>query len=277
MSKEKIKKDNRKALKKWIPMMIVSGAIGAVTGLVSSLKMTQGFGEAAKEWIAESVRIAAPYGVILCNAAVMIIGIVYYQKAKSMYSACSSEDEADEKSEEIGSLLDKGMIMLNMGIIFSYGIFSCWICGLLQGNHVAENKYFEGILVLLTIVSFVGGVFGSVKLSQVYVDLMRVMNPRLSGSVYDSKFHDKWEESCDEWEKLMIYKAGYRAFIKGNKACAAVWSVMLILGMFFGIGSLPAVSVTVVWGVMVFVYYREAYRLEHKSGSIVAGGSHIEG
>ena len=45
----------------------------------------------------------------------------------------------------------------------------------------------------------------------------------------ETNFSRKWEESCDEAQKMIIYEAGYRAYRAGAKACTFVWPGILFL------------------------------------------------
>lgn len=259
---DKIKKENKKAGRKFVLIMVVSGLIGAVIGGLSSMDFSEGW-EEPQNLLADFLYTTAPWAVIVCNMAMIIVGTLYYRKGKKLYFACRDkvEEEAEEEYEQIDAIFSKGMIFINMSMVVSYGLFACFAVNLIKYVEVSGPKMF--IVLCMVLIAFIGGVFGSIKLSQLYVDLMRVMNPRLSGSVYDSKFHEKWEDSCDEYEKMMIYKSAYRAFMTTNKVCSFCWVVSMILGMFYEINALPAVMVTIIWGAMTLSYYKEAYRLEH--------------
>ena len=76
------------------------------------------------------------------------------------------------------------------------------------------------------------------------------------------KFNKKWEESCDELEKFVIYKAAYKAFTVGSTVCAIMWIVVTLCSMIFDYGPVPVAVVSVIWMTLSISYSREAYRLE---------------
>lgn len=109
---------------------------------------------------------------------------------------------------------------------------------------------------------FVVGNLAQLKQQQLMVDLEKEMNPSKKGSVYDAKFRDKWEESCDELEKIKIYKSAYKAYKTTAMTCMVLWVVTACLSIAFKTGPLPSIAVTVIWLVQTVSYCREAIKLE---------------
>ena len=100
------------------------------------------------------------------------------------------------------------------------------------------------------------------SIQQMLVDFTKVLYPQKNGSVYDIKFSEKWEDSCDELEKLMIYKAAYKAYKTTNGMCCFGLVAMILLSFFFHYGPLPAMLVGCIWLAHTVSYYLEARRLE---------------
>ena len=109
---------------------------------------------------------------------------------------------------------------------------------------------------------FVAGNLAQLKQQQLMVDLEKEMNPSKKGSVYDAKFRDKWEESCDELKKVIIYKSAYKAYKTTALTCIVLWVVTATLSIAFKTGPLPSIAVTVIWLVQTVSYCREAMKLE---------------
>ena len=117
---------------------------------------------------------------------------------------------------------------------------------------------------------FVVGNLAQLKQQQLMVDLEKEMNPSKKGSVYDAKFRDRWEESCDELEKIIIYKSACKAYKTTALTCVILWIVTATLSIAFKTGPLPSVAVTVIWLVQTVSYCREAMKLE-RGGNKAAG------
>ena len=87
------------------------------------------------------------------------------------------------------------------------------------------------------------------------VDLTRRMNPEKRGSVFDSDFRKKWMDSCDEAERMTIYRGAFSAYQAVTFTCLAVWLIALILGMSAGMNTLAAAGTAMlIWGVQTVVY-----------------------
>ena len=80
-------------------------------------------------------------------------------------------------------------------------------------------------------------------------------------SVYDSKFQKKWYDTCDEAERSQIGQASYQAFQAANRACIALWLVLLLLSYVLPIGLLPMAAVLLIWAVLQVSYILACIRL----------------
>lgn len=251
-----IKKENRKALKIFIPMVILGGIGGGIFGFFSQTMGIQNLADQIGELVAKILYVASPYGVIIAEVGALLAGLYTYRKAKGLEVQISDDDESEVVYEKIDALLEHSMMAVNMGLIFGFMFFGCVMCYLIR--YLEQNR----VSVYIAVVVFILSSFLMVRLNQCQVDMLKRLNPDKSGSVYDMKFHEKWEESCDEMEKLIIYRAGYKAYMAVNKACSALWCVFAILSTIFDYGPLPMVIITAIWLVLILSYYKEAVKLE---------------
>lgn len=263
---EVIKKENRKALKLFIPILIVSAIGGGIIGFFAGTRGIQNFGESCSQTMSLFLYTISPYGVIAAEVVSVLAGLYYYLASKKNLECCVYEEakaeEANEEPDEelydqVDLLLSKSMIIAGCGMIISFMFFG------INFAFIERNVEERWILFTISTLIFVLGSFGYLRLNQVQVDLTKRMNPKMKGSVYDFKFHEKWEESCDEAEKMTIYKAAYKAFRTVNSLCAGIWVVLAVGSFVFHFGPLPMVLLTVIWLTMNAVYYSESMRLEH--------------
>ena len=270
---ETIKKENRKALKVYIPILIVSAIVGGIIGFFSATNGIQNFGEACSQTMSHLLYLLSPYGVIVTEAAAVLAGIYYYLTSKKELEHCAPKDakaaageemekelneEMDEETcDRVDLLLSKSMIVVGCGLIISFLFFG------IHFAFIERNVEERWMLFTISTAIFVLGSFGYLRLNQLQIDLTKRMNPKMKGSVYDFKFHEKWEESCDEAEKMTIYKAAYKAFRTANSLCSMIWVVLAVGSFLFHFGPLPVVLLSVIWLTMNVAYYRESMRLEH--------------
>ncbi|MGN0734421.1 MAG: DUF3169 family protein [Anaerovoracaceae bacterium] len=261
---EKNKRENRAALKKFIPMLIVCAVIGGITGGVSSFIGYSDFSGSIAEAALLIVNMMSPWAVIILGVSSFIACWAIYRKARAMYQEALAAAEADGESgepdeqifEEVEDKLSQGMFILSVIMIVQMLFFGIMMADL---ENIAVHSF--AITMVATGV-FVAGNLAQLKQQQLMVDLEKEMNPSKRGSVYDAKFRDKWEESCDELEKIIIYKSAYKAYKTTALTCVILWIVMATLSIAFKTGPLPSIAVTVIWLVQTVSYCREAMKLE---------------
>lgn len=261
---EKNKRENKAALKKFIPMLIVCAVIGGITGGVSSFIGYSDFSGSIAEAALLIVNMMSPWAVIILGVSSFIACWAIYRKARAMYQEALAAAEADGESgepdeqifEEVEDKLSQGMFILSVIMIVQMLFFGIMMAEL---ENLAVHSF--AITMVATGV-FVAGNLAQLKQQQLMVDLEKEMNPSKKGSVYDAKFRDKWEESCDELEKIIIYKSAYKAYKTTALTCVILWIVTATLSIAFKTGPLPSIAVTVIWLVQTVSYCREAMKLE---------------
>ena len=267
-----IKKENKKVLKVFIPVIIVAGLIGGVFGFFSQTELLQNFSGDIGTVIGDMLFRIIPYLVILTEVVTFAGGLVYYKKAQKDFAAyeavtegmasAETEDEEllDQAFEKADWSISMSLVVTNIGTIGGFLFFGIFMCNL---TRMLDADIF--ILPILAILAFIAGMFITLKLQQLATDLVKRMNPKMRGSVYDVNFNKKWEASCDEAEMMAIYKASYKAFRTANLTCVVLWVMVCLGDMFFHYGSMPVVAVSVIWLIMLSSYYMESFRQEHRS------------
>ena len=259
---ESIKKENRKALKIYIPTLLICAVLGGVVGFFTATGNVQRLGTELGSWLGEFFYQISPYCLIAAEVISIAASLYFYLSARKAAEGCSGEEKEDEHEEETlyeqaDIKISRSMIAANMGLILNFLFFG------ISFSQIDRNCDERLVLFMISIAVFILSAFAEVRLNQLQVDLTKRLNPKMKGSVYDMKFHKKWEESCDEAEKLTIYKAAYKAFQMLNKMCSTLWLLLLLGSMVFHYGALPVVVVTLIWLTVTLTYYREGMRLEH--------------
>ena len=267
---ENNKKENKAALKKFIPMLIVCALIGGLVGGISSFIGYSDFSGSIAEAALLKVNMASPWAVIILGVLSFIVCWVIYRKARAMYEGALTSAKVTGEPEESGESgepdeqiieavedkLSQGMFILSVIMIVQMLFFGIMMADL---ENIADSSF---ALAMAAAGVFVAGNLAQLKQQQLMVDLEKEMNPSKKGSVYDAKFRDKWEESCDELEKVIIYKSAYKAYKTTALTCIVLWVVTATLSIAFKTGPLPSIAVTVIWLVQTVSYCREAMKLE---------------
>lgn len=91
-------------------------------------------------------------------------------------------------------------------------------------------------------------------LEAVLIRQIQKTDPMKKGEMGSLRFGRDWLESCDEAERLGIYKASYKSFQALNTLCPVMEAVALIGKIMFDTGNFPIILVTIFWAVQSGVY-----------------------
>lgn len=261
MNKNEIKEANRKALPKFLLVMVVAVIIGGVVGYLSgrySLNEMAGSVKAAGAFFGRNV---APWLMLAVAVIVLIVTIPMYKKAKKSVDSWDGENE--DVSDEVDEKISIVMWILATAVIISYFLIAAAYSG---GFESFETMH--GVTNLsVAIIAFFGILIEGILLQQKCVDTTKMMNPEKKASVYDMKFQKKWLDSCDEAEKIMIGKCAFRAYSVTNNVCAVLAIILAICALVLDTGFLSSFVVCLIWIVNQSVYCKEAIKYS-KGGKI---------
>lgn len=249
--KDKVTRDNRKALPKFLLMIVAAALVGGIVGFFSAMAADGFSGEALQARVDAFLTALVPWGLLVCAAVLLVPAAVVLGRAKAAFGAWDGEDEDTglRVEERLNVVLLLTVLALIVGLFFlSAGVLytaESW-------RMLANAALFIVVMAAVTI------------LQQKVVDLTRRMNPEKEGSVYDAKFRKKWFESCDEAERAQIGQASYRAYQTTSGVCMIVWLVLLLASLFYPTGILPTVAVLVVYGVLQVRYLAECIRMNRR-------------
>lgn len=94
------------------------------------------------------------------------------------------------------------------------------------------------------------------------VKQIKRIQPLKKGDVGDARFTQKWLDSCDEAERMVIYKASYSSFTAMKTLLPLLEAATLFGKLMFGTGNFPIVLICIAWGVNTGVYCFCSMRLE---------------
>ena len=248
-----IKKENRKALPKFIGMMLICGIAGGIIGLISGFMG----GSYASEEIAEKfynfLNLVNPYVYVILTVAFIFAELRFYKGAKGLYILWNGEDE--EVIDTAEAKLSLLIVLTSVHTVLSFFLFGI--------NHIVNTSSNTGSVIVLVL--FIINLVFIMLFQQKAVDLEKSINPEKKGSIYDMNFHKKWIDSCDENEMRQIGQASYKAFIVMNITCIVLWLAVFFAGYFIHTGLLPIVCITVIWLVSQITYGVESIRLSRHS------------
>lgn len=256
MNKNNKTRTEKKTLINFLLFLLLCFILGCGTGGIMAAFSKDNLG-ALKQHLSEIMSILTPVMFIAMNVGLFIASLIFYFKAKKKYSHWDGSDE---------NLIDSIEYQLNYPVVFSsvadianLAFFSALIY-LIENNYYAPN--IKSIATLLSIFSFFAGMAWTLAIANSTVNLVKKMNPEKRGSVFDFKFQKRWEDSCDEGQKLMIYKSGYVAFKSINYTCIILWVLGFISMLSFDTGIMPVIFVCIIYIVTTVVYMVTSMKLE---------------
>lgn len=262
MKNNETKQINRKALPKFIFIVIVGAVIGGIMGYLSA---EHGLNE-----LTESLKEAGHFfGMHLSHWLMMALMILLpaicvpsYHSARKMLETWNGEDE--EISDTIDRKISVVLWISSGALILSLFLIAASYSG---GFSVFDNK--ESTFALFSsVAAFFVIMVEAILIQQKCIDTVRQINPEKKVSVYDMKFQKKWVDSCDEAEKIVIGKCAFKAYSSTNMLCVILAVILAISAFVFKIGFLPSLMVCLVWFVNISIYSKEAIRYSKAGNKI---------
>jgi len=255
-----IKKENKIAIIPFITMLILAMAFGGICGGVGGM----GFRE-IKDPMAFSIQLEndailflgriSPWIMAISAAVCLLFCLLLLGMAKKDFHKNSYVEDEDLRKIELKSTMSLMISTVQMMLQFL-----CFSLATMSAFMVDAKD--SAAKVFLAVFIFFVGIAISIVLQQKVVDFMKEMNPEKRGSVYDNKFAQKWLESCDEAEQLIIYKASYKAYQTTNMLCIGLWVLLTMMGYFLRTGVLAIIIVIIFWATINITYSLEATKLE---------------
>lgn len=249
-----IKKANRKAMPKFLLIMVISLLVGGLIGFCAAKYGLNTLAGGMKSAGAFFGAYIAPWLMLAAAVIVPAVCVPIYKSAKKLLSSWDGENE------EISDAIDKKLSIIiwitSAALILSYFLIAASYSG---GFEAFENENSMASFGV-GIIGFFAILMETVMIQQKCVDAAKKTNPEKTASIYDIKFQKKWVDRCDEAEKIMIGKCAFKAYSATNNVCSVLAIVLAICALIFGIGFLPSLAVCLIWLVNQSVYCKEALR-----------------
>ena len=262
MDNNEIKKANRKALPKFMLIMVISLLVGGLGGFCSAKYGLNSLSDGMKSAGAFFSAYIAPWLMLAAAVILPVVCIPIYRSTKKLISSWDGENE--EISDTIDQKLSIVIWVTSAALILSYFLIAASYA---EGFATFEKEN-SIIPFFVGIAGFFAIMIEAVILQQKCVDSAKKTNPEKTASVYDTKFHKKWMDSCDEAEKIMLGKCAFKAYAATNAVCTVLSIVLAICALILGIGFLPSLTVCLIWIVNQSVYCKEALKYSKAGNKI---------
>ena len=251
--KNKVRTENRRALPKFLLIILGSAVVGGVLGFGAGFARRVDLKSVAGPAVMEFLRVITPWAIPVCTVVLLGIALGYYRSARKIAAAWDGDEES--APEEADRRLSWALLLTSLTLVLDFFFLA------------ASTADFFGkrdLMPLYVVAAFMVSCGLIIFFQQKVVDLTKRMNPEKRGSVYDMKFQNKWFQSCDEAEKKQIGQAAYRAYRITGNVCILLWLLLLISNMVFDFGLMPIFVVLVLWGVLQVTYTLECIRMSKR-------------
>lgn len=251
-----IKKEDKKAFKGFLAIIVISGIVGGICGGMSD-KLGEIFGENLSNFFINILEQITPYASIVLSIIVIIVSKVIYTKSRKEYELWKQRKEDDDVIDKIEANLYYLILVVAVNMILGFFFVGAGANVIMFNRGNEELDIAKALLLLIGIILSLGS---SVLIQKKVVNLEKEINPLLKGSVYDTNFSKKWIDSCDESIKLSIYKSAYKSYTSVSTTCGILWLFCFIGSDLWNLGVMPLVMVTIIWLVLTVSYCIESIK-----------------
>lgn len=250
------KNADKKARRVLVLGIIAGGVLGLVIGVLSG--MSEDVVPQLMGRFLEMINWVTPFANLVITTVVWSLVAMWMRQARELYHSWDGEDES--VIEKVELKISYGLMITTINMILGFFFFG-------MGYYAVDLKGSNLLTDALPWIRFAGTMIGLIYELTVtticqkkLVNMIKEINPEKQGSVYDFKFQKIWMESCDESEKLAIYKAGFAAYKTTNYLCMGL-EIFCLVGMYsWNMGVMPIVLVTVIWLVLTIRYELESIK-----------------
>lgn len=258
-------KSNRKSDKKiyitFIVVMAVLYGAGYLVGRLVARGERDGSLETVLGVLKDSLTTVVPPLYFVLAVIFLIVVCILYISCKKMYKTLQGNPEDDDLWDCLEDKLNQPLILSNVMAIMNLFFFGC-VLWMVEFNSYGKSGGYDTAIVISDCVLFFVILVAVMLVPKGIVDIEKKLNPEKEGNVFDFKFNEVWLSSCDEAQKLITYKATYKAFVDTNIACIVLY-ILTFLGIFMLKTSIwPMLNVCVIMLVNNLSYMLRAAKLE---------------
>ncbi|CEN76168.1 Protein of uncharacterised function (DUF3169) [[Clostridium] sordellii] len=253
---DEIKKEDKKAFKCFLMIIIISAIVGWILGSLSG-NLKEILGNGMQKLIMNIFVIITPFANLVISMLVIIVSKIIYSDLRKKYDLWKEKNEDDNTIDKIELKMYYLKLLNSINTIL--GFFFMAIGSMLKPFDNLDGSL-NNTKVICFLIGFILCITTSTLIQKKIINLEKEINPLLKGSIYDVKFTKKWIDSCDEAIKLGIFKSAYKAFSSVSITCLILWLFCILGYDLWNFGIMPMVMVTIIWLVQTISYCRESIK-----------------
>lgn len=267
--KAEIRKEDSKKVGLFALILVASGIFGGILGAIGvnmAISMEESGVTFLEFWnqLQKNFAVPASFLLIILDVIFILISFAFLSKAKKLWK---SEMDEDEKYEIVDKKLSISILLTNVTYFINFAFFGFAFYAAMSFVEDVSPNWIHIYMRMIDLIVFTATIFICLAIQKSCVNLTKLMNPEKKGSVYDMKFDKVWYQSCDEAERMQIGIASYKAFKSVNNTLISLLVIFVLGSMFFEIGILPIIVITVIALVNNITYAVESMKLGSNAAS----------
>lgn len=263
MKDKKNGKSNKKIYITFIIILAISYGVGYAAGTLVGKAEKNGGMDTMLAILKDGLTFITPPLFLSLAVIFLIVVLIIFWSCKKMYKKLQVHPEDDDLWDTLEEKLNYPMILANVMMIMDVFFFAC-ITWLAESTSYGNNGGYEAAILVADVILFVVVLIVGLFITKGTVDLEKKLNPEKQGNVFDFHFNEVWLTSCDEGQKMITYRAAYKAFQNTNAACFILW-IFAYMGMFiFKTGVFPILCICIIWLINNLSYMLRAAKLEKR-------------
>ncbi len=248
----------RRSILIFIGVMVLCFIGGYISGMISGRIRRAGLNIGTiKEIIYGGLTAVIPILYVGINVIFFVFSYVLLGKYIRQAKVWDGEDEVYIKAVENGfsDICSIGGIIM----ILNFMLFAtCLFLGTRDGvtGEIQDQIYLLSMSTLI-----ISLILFSVQQALILKHIKRV-NPEKKGNLFTLNFYKTWMASCDEAQKMIVYRSGYKAYLAVNIACLICYCVLLVLEIVLQTGLVPIVMIGGIWLVNAIAFAGENKKLD---------------
>lgn len=252
------KKSSKSIFITFIVALLVFFAVGYFGGrMAAGLESADSFEQviqAGKEFLLH----AFPIAFLAVSVLAIVIPTIAFLSCNSMYKKLQKDRDNDDLWDSLEDRLNVPLILSNaFSIIEICGFFCFLYAGCKMGGC-------QAVIVIAGFVLFAVAAILEIVIPKLILDIEKKLNPEKQGNILDFNFQKVWMNSCDEAQQMMVYKAGYKAFLNTNITCMILCMVAFFVIFLFKTDVLALVFVCIIWLANNLSYMLRAAKLDKR-------------
>ena len=132
---EEIKKEDKKAFKSFVIMMVISAIVGAVVG-GGSIYLQKNIGDNLSDFLLNALMMITPYASLVLSILIIIVSVVIYNNSRKKLKLWNQSDEQEEIIDNIEEKLSYVLLFASVNLIMGFFFFGAGMALLSEDSYI---------------------------------------------------------------------------------------------------------------------------------------------